>query len=110
MNSVLGHHLAATDGDIGHVEEFLVDERDWTIRYLVVDTRNLLPGRKVLVAPKWIDAIDWPARRLRVDLSRDAIRQSPPYDPGRSPESDYLDRLHRHYDRPGPDDFGPPRS
>ena len=101
-DSVRGHHLAATDGEIGHVDEFLIDDRAWAIRYLVADTRNFLPGRKVLVAPKWIDAIDWPTRRLRVDLSRDAIRQSPAYDPTHPPEADYLGRLHRHYGRPEP--------
>lgn len=99
-NSVVGHHLATADGEIGHVDDFLIDDRDWLIRYLVVDTRNFLPGRKVLVAPRWIDAIDWPARRLRVDLSRDAIRQSPEYDPAHPPAEDYLERLHRHYGRP----------
>lgn len=106
-NAVTGHHIAASDGEIGHAEEFLVDDATWTIRYLVVDTRNWLPGRRVLVAPKWIDAIDWPGRKLRTDLSRDAIRQSPPYESGRPLDPEYLGRLHEHYGRPGPDN-GPP--
>jgi hypothetical protein len=103
MNASKGHHLVATDGEIGHVDEFLVDDQAWLIRYLVVDTRNFLPGRKVLVAPKWIEGIDWPRRQLRVDLSRDAIRQSPAYDPAHPPAEEYLARLHRHYGRPADD-------
>jgi len=37
-NSVTGHHIEATDGDIGHVEDFIIDEETWEIRYMVVDT------------------------------------------------------------------------
>lgn len=100
VNAVAGHHLAAADGEIGHVEDFLVDENDWAIRYVVIATRNWLPGRRVLVAPRWIDRIDWPERKMTTDLSRDAIRQSPPYDADRPIDPDYLGRLHTHYGRP----------
>ena len=47
---VMGYYLQATDGDLGHVEDFLVDAESWAIRYMIVDTRNWLPGRKVLVS------------------------------------------------------------
>ena len=51
MNEVVGYHIEANDGEIGHVEDFFVDDRAWCIRYMLVDTRNWLPGRKVLVSP-----------------------------------------------------------
>ena len=46
---MIGYHIEATDGEIGHVEDFLVEDSSWAIRYMIVDTRNWWPGRKVLV-------------------------------------------------------------
>jgi len=44
-----GFHLVATDGEIGHIDDFLLDA-NWTVRYLVVDTSNWIGGRSVLVS------------------------------------------------------------
>ncbi|PIR25273.1 MAG: photosystem reaction center subunit H [Deltaproteobacteria bacterium CG_4_10_14_0_2_um_filter_43_8] len=54
---VSGYHIEASDGEIGHIEDFLVEDDNWRIRYIVVDTRNWLPGKKVLIAPAWIEKI-----------------------------------------------------
>ena len=74
-----GFHLLATDGEIGHVDDFLVDER-WNVRYLVVDTSNWIGGKSVLIAPSALDAIDSPEKALRVKMSRDEIARSPSVD------------------------------
>ena len=99
--SVVGHHIEATDGEIGHVDDFLLDSECWAIRYLVVDTRNWWPGKKVLVAPQWMQAIDWPDRRITCDLTREQIRSSPEFDPQKPLGRDAEERLHRHYQRLG---------
>ena len=74
-----GYKIHASDGEIGHVEDFLIDDETWAIRYLVVDTRNWWPGKKVLVSPKWIEGVSWDLSNVSVSLSRDAIRKSPQY-------------------------------
>ena len=79
---VIGYHVAANDGDIGHVADLLVDDASWTIRHLVVDTRNWLPGKKVLIDPDRLRSVDWVARTIMLDLSRGEIKASPEYDPG----------------------------
>jgi sporulation protein YlmC with PRC-barrel domain len=94
---VEGYHVAATDGDIGHVEDFLIDDRTWTINLLGIDTRNWLPGRKVVISPGWLRGIDWPNREIDVDLTRDQIKASPEYDPARAVDDAYLERLRAHY-------------
>jgi hypothetical protein len=71
-----GFHLLATDGEIGHVDDFLLDE-GWGVRYLVVDTSNGIGGRSVLIAPSAIAAVDAPNQKIRVTLSRDEIKRSP---------------------------------
>ena len=101
VRDTIGHAIAAQDGKVGHVEDFLVDEERWPLRYMVVDTRNWLPGRKVLVAPQWISDIDWAAGRVTVDLSREAVRASPEYDPRAPVGRSYEATLHGHYGRKG---------
>jgi len=56
---VTGYHIHATDGELGHVEDFIVDDENWAVRFLVVDTRNWLPGKKVLLSPQWIERVEW---------------------------------------------------
>lgn len=79
--AVVGYHVHARDGDIGHVDGLLIDEETWAIRYLVVNTSNWWLGHKVLVAPEWVTEIDWNQERVVVDLSRKSIEEAPPYDP-----------------------------
>jgi hypothetical protein len=79
--NVTDYKVHANDGEIGHVEDFLVSDSDWSIRYLVLDTRNWWPGEKVLIAPHSVDKIDWKDHAIEVDLTRDKIRGGPRYDP-----------------------------
>jgi uncharacterized protein YrrD len=77
---VTGYKVQASDGSIGHVEDFLFDQDSWAIEHVVVDTRNWLPGRKVLVEPSAIDSVDWSERLVRFNLSCEAIKSRPDYD------------------------------
>jgi hypothetical protein len=74
---VTGYHIQAWDGEIGHVEDFILSDETWDIQYVVVDTRNWLPGKKVLVAPKWVEAISWPTSKVHVDLPQETVENSP---------------------------------
>ena len=98
---VTGHHLQANDGEIGHVEDFIVDDDSWTIRYLVVDTQNWWPGKKVLIAPMWIESISWIDAKVFVLLSREDIRKSPEYTETVLLERGYEELLHKHYHSEG---------
>ena len=98
-SAVAGYYIQATDGDIGHVEDFLVEDRSWTIRYVEVDTRNWWPGKHVLVSPDWITRVDWQESKVFVDLTRDAIKNSPEYDSSRPLAREYESRLYEAYRR-----------
>jgi hypothetical protein len=100
-SSVGGHHIHAANGDIGHVEDFLIDTETWAIRYFIIDTRNWWPGKHVLVSPKWIARVSWSESKVYVNLSREAIKQSPEYVEGDLLTRDYEAQLHQHYKRPG---------
>ncbi|HVQ76115.1 MAG TPA: PRC-barrel domain-containing protein, partial [Candidatus Binatia bacterium] len=98
--AVIGYHIEATDGDIGHVEDFLVEDSSWAIRYMVVDTRNWWPGKKVLVSPEWIQRVDWSDSKVHVGMTREQVSTSPEYDPLGPIARDYEALLHGHYGRP----------
>jgi hypothetical protein len=83
------------------VEDFIVDDQTWTIRYMVIDTINRLRGsRKVLVSPTWIDSVDWLENRVGMDLTVDQIKQGSKYDPSEPINRTYDVRLYDFYGRP----------
>ncbi len=98
---VTGHHIQANDGEIGHVNDFIIDVESWEIRYLILDTRNWWPGRRVLIAPQWIQRVSWDTMKVFVNLSREAIQGAPEYTEASLLDRDYETNLHRHYKREG---------
>ena len=100
VGEVVGYDIHATDGEIGRVEDFIADDQAWVIRYLVVDTHRWLPGRKVLVAPTWVDMVNWSERNVYVGLPWETVKDSPEYDPSAPVNSEYELRLYDYYGRP----------
>ncbi len=94
---VEGYHVAARDGEIGHIDDFLISDGDWTLRYIVVATRNWLPGKKVLVAPAWTRGIDWSQQKLLVDATREIIKAAPEYDSDTVFDQSLERRIFQHY-------------
>ena len=100
MREVAGYAIHATDGHIGHVDDFIVEDEGWVIRYIAVDTRNWLPGRKVIISPEWVSQLDWQSRSVSIEHSKDEVRHSPPYDPNQPVNRQYEVRLYDYYGRP----------
>ena len=100
-SAVCGYDIRASDGDIGHVEDFIINDETWAIRYLVIDTNNWLPGKKVLISPQWIDRVSWDLSTVFVNLSRDAIKASPEYSEEALLNRDYETEIYKHYHRQG---------
>lgn len=98
---VIGYHIHASDGEIGHVESLLIDERTWSIRYMVVNTSNWWVGRKVLVAPPWIDNVRWADRSVSVNMTREQIKGAPLYDASEDLNRNLEIGLYEYYGRPG---------
>jgi uncharacterized protein YrrD len=99
FQDVTGHAIHARDGSIGHVDDFLLDDSSWMFRYLVVDTRNWWPAKKVLVSPEWVKSVDWLGSQIDVDLSREAIKRAPEYVSTQPLTRDFESRLFAHYGR-----------
>lgn len=96
---ITGYHIEARDGEIGRVEDFIVDEQDWIVRYLEISTGQGWFGKKILVAPTWIRQMNWKEHKVYVDLLREAIRSAPEYDEDQVIGRDYEISLYKHYGR-----------
>lgn len=101
-SEIIGDRIETRDGSIGHVEDLLIEDGTWAIRYFIVDTRNWWPGKKVLLSPWWVTEIDWARSTVSLELTRDQVKTSPEYDPLLPVDPSYLTRLHGHYRKPAP--------
>lgn len=100
-HEVLSYSIAATDTNIGHIEDIIVDEETWIIRYLVVDTSNWLPGsRKVIISPEWVKRVEWANGTAVVNVPSEKIKKSPEYDPNSTLDRDYETALYNFYGLP----------
>jgi hypothetical protein len=95
--AVTGYRIHASDGEIGHVDDFLVEDADWSIHYLVVDTKNWWAGKKVLISPRSARVISWTDRLVNLDVTRQQVKDSPPYDATTTVDQAYEKRFHGYY-------------
>jgi PRC-barrel domain len=98
--AVTGYAIEAADGEIGHVDGFVLDDNVWAIRYIEVATRNWWPGKKVLVSPAWIERVSWADSKVYTGLNREAIQNAPEYVESVAISREYENRLYFHYGRP----------
>lgn len=100
LNEVVGYRVAARDGELGKVEDFIIDDENWNVRYAVIDTRVWLPGKRVLVPLARLESVEWRDRDMHVDLTREQIRDCPEYEPGAPINREYEERLYDFVGRP----------
>jgi len=101
VRQVTGYRLLATDDSMGLLEDFLLDNTSWAIRYLVVDARNWLPGRHVVIPPQWITGVDWVDKVVNVDVTRNNVQAAPEYHSAQDFSRAHETNLYRHYQRHG---------
>lgn len=100
-----GYYIHATDGKIGHVEEIMVEEADWSIRYLIVDTKNWWSGQHVLISPRSARDVSWKDRTINLAVDRETVKNSPAYDTSTTVDRDYEDRFNSFYSATGSGDW-----
>jgi uncharacterized protein YrrD len=101
MEEVIGYHLHAKDGDIGHIEDILIDDETWAVRYFVLNTSNWWVGHTVLVSPQWISDISWSDESVSLDMDRDMIKSAPHFKGVENFDREQEISLFEHYGRQG---------
>ena len=97
--SVEGYTIKALDGTIGDVEDFIVDDSNWTLNYLVVDTGNWFPGKKVTISPDLVLEINWESSEVMINSSVEQVKNSPEYDASKHLSVAYEASLKNYYGR-----------
>jgi uncharacterized protein YrrD len=100
VDEIVGYRIHGSDNELGKVEDFILDDECWSVRYLVVNTGNWLVGRKVLISHLWIEFVSWMERSVTVNLTADQVENSPEYDPTAPVNRMYEERLYDYYGRP----------
>ena len=95
-----GYRVLATDADMGRVQDFFFDDKNWILRYLVVDTGDWLPGRKILISPAAFRGADWKNKHFAVTISKEQVESSHPYDPSTPVNREMELHLYDYYGRP----------
>jgi sporulation protein YlmC with PRC-barrel domain len=99
--AVIDYHIHATDGDIGYIQGLIVDEETWAIRYIIVNTSNWWLGHQVLIPPHWIQDVSWQDAKASVNLTRQEVKDAPPYNPTMQVDRKMEMYIYNHYGRPG---------
>jgi hypothetical protein len=95
-----GYQIQALDQAFGRVEQFIFDDQNWSIRYLVAGTHAWLSGKRVLLAPEWIAWISWSEARVYVDFDAETVRRAPEYNPSAEITPEFEQQLAKHYTWP----------
>jgi hypothetical protein len=95
--TITGCHIHASDGEIGHIEDFLVDDAGWNIRYIKVDTGNWWPGERVLISPYSVREIDWSGRLVHINVNRQKVKNAPAYNPSITVDGAYEEKFLTYY-------------
>ena len=77
---VTGYDINATDGDIGKVQDFIVDDTTWKIHFLIVRTGNWFLEKEVLISPRWIKEVKWEEQNVTINHTKEEVKNSPKYD------------------------------
>lgn len=96
-DEVIGYNISALDGEIGHVEDMIIETNDWAIHFWVVKTKNWLPGKKVLISPHWVNAISWEDKKVYFDMTVESIKNSPEFDSTQPLHIEYEGELNNYY-------------
>ncbi len=99
--AVTGYHIEASDGQLGHVKGFVVEEATWALRYLIASTGEWWAGHDVLIATHWIDKVSWLDNAVTVALTRQAVKGSPAYDTARILDREHEASVFKHYKKSG---------
>lgn len=97
VQEVAGYRIETASDHVGHVEDLLLDDESWRVRYIVVDTRDWLPAKKVLLPLSGISEIEWTLQRVLVEPGSQEIKDAPAWDPDAPLDRDFEVRLHEHY-------------
>ena len=74
-----GYHIETSDGAIGHVTDLIMDDKNWAICHLVVETGHWFSGKEIVISPKHIHRISHEKSKVFVNVTKEDIQKEPEY-------------------------------
>lgn len=99
FNEVEGYSIHVSDGKLGHVEDFIVDDNIWQITFLIIDTSSWPWGKKVILPVNQVETIDFGFREARLNLNSETVKNAPEYDSSKLYQDDYGLTLNDYYEK-----------
>ena len=96
-DEVIGYHVEAMDGGIGKVVDFIINDADFGVQFVVIDTEPLWFGGKVLLPTDRINSVSWPGRIITLNAARDEVKAAPNWDHAKPVCREYADCIQQHY-------------
>ncbi len=101
FKEIKGYHIHALDGEIGHIDDLIIEDTDWQIVYAIVDTRNWLPwSKKVLISINSMDKISYAKQKVNINLNIETIKDGPEFNYSEPINEEYEKQLYDYYGRP----------
>jgi sporulation protein YlmC with PRC-barrel domain len=95
-----GYSILAQDSEAGKLDDFILDDKTWKSRYLVVDIGSWLPGKDVLVPTDWISEVHWAQATVTVNVPIVKLKEAPEFDPDEPVDREFEKKLYDHYEKP----------
>ncbi|PSL50806.1 PRC-barrel domain protein [Salsuginibacillus halophilus] len=94
-----GYDVEGSDGDIGTIDDVIVEDDTWNIRYISVDTGRLFSTGHAVLSSSWILHTEDEEKKVRVKMARHEVQAAPEYVPGQPLDREFEERLFDHYDQ-----------
>lgn len=94
-----GFAVEALDGTIGRVDDVIVDDESWVVRYVVI-SRGRLRRRHIILPAAWINRVRWAIQTMSFDLERGMVESGPTYEPSKELDRDRERQVYDHYGQP----------
>jgi hypothetical protein len=99
FTEIIGYQIEALDGVIGRIDDLIIEESDWRICYVIVETRNWFSSKKVLIGTLWMDDISYVDRTIKINLAIESVKSAPPFDASKVIDQAYEVELSNYYSR-----------
>lgn len=72
-----GYTLSAVDGRVGSIADLIIDDHEWRVRYLVVETGVLFSRKLILVPARLVHTISFAKHEILFNAMRSSLKTVP---------------------------------
>jgi sporulation protein YlmC with PRC-barrel domain len=78
-HAITGYHIETSDGELGYLQNLIVEDETWHIESLVIEMNSCLEGKNVILPLAHVREVRWSMSRMLVDITSDQLKDSPEF-------------------------------